>query len=153
MDEFEGIKLITESSILNNQAEIGMDSFYQAGFDNMLQELIKLQDELYFTKQHETKQEIKKKIHAIYDRIILHQLEGNPSAVEKYKEVKDVAQQPFILWQLYFPKVFREKQGFDIVIGNPPYGLINKKQNQNTSIFASKYEPLWQRIQKSSVSF
>lgn len=121
MDEFEGIKLITESSILNNQAEIGMDSFYQAGFDNMLQELIKLQDELYFTKQHETKQEIKKKIHDIYDRIILHQLEGNPSAVEKYKEVKDVAQQPFILWQLYFPKVFIKKAGFDIVIGNPPY--------------------------------
>lgn len=121
MDEFEGIKLITESSILNNQSEIGMDSFYQAGFDNMLQELIKLQDELYFTKQHETKQEIKKKIHAIYDRIILHQLEGNPSAVEKYKEVKDLAQQPFILWQLYFPKVFMEKHGFDIAIGNPPY--------------------------------
>lgn len=121
MDEFEGIKLITESSILNNQAATGMDSFYQAGFDNMLQELIKLQDELYFTKQHETKQEIKKKIHDIYDRIILHQLECNPTAVEKYKEVKDLAQQPFILWQLYFPKVFKEKQGFDIVIGNPPY--------------------------------
>ena len=121
MDEFEGIKLITESSILNNQAATGMDSFYQAGFDNMLQELIKLQDELYFTKQHETKQEIKKKIHAIYDRIILHQLECNPTAVEKYKEVKDLAQQPFILWQLYFPKVFIKKAGFDIVIGNPPY--------------------------------
>ena len=130
MDEFEGITLITESSILNNQAETGMDSFYQAGFDNMLQELIRLQDELYFTKQHETKQEIKKRIHAIYDRIILHQLESNPSAVEKYKKVKDAAQQPFILWQLYFPKVFKEKQGFDIVIGNPPYKLC---QPSNTS--------------------
>ena len=128
MDEFEGIKLITESSILNNQAETGMDSFYQAGFDNMLQELIKLQDELYFTKQHETKQEIKKKIHAIYDRIILHQLKSSPIAVEKYKEIKDMAQQPFILWQLYFPKVFKEKQGFDIVIGNPPY--VGEKGNK-----------------------
>lgn len=131
MDWFEEIKLITESSILNNQAETGMDSFYQAGFDNMLQELIKLQDELYFTKQHETKQEIKKKIQAIYDRIILHQLESNPSAVEKYKKVRTVAQKPFVLWQLYFPKVFKEKHGFDIVIGNPPYvqitkGIVNK---------------------------
>lgn len=131
MDEFEGIKLITESSILNNQAETGMDSFYQAGFDNMLQELIKLQDELYFTKQHETKQEIKKKIHAIYDRIILHQLESNLSAVEKYKKVKDAVQQPFILWQLYFPKVFKEKQGFDIVIGNPPYGAKFSRKEKN----------------------
>ena len=127
MDEFEGIKLITESSILNNQSTTGMDSFYQAGFDNMLRELIKLQDELYFTKQHESKQQIKKQIHDIYERIILHQLESNPIAIKKYKEIKDVAQQPFILWQLYFPKVFKEKQGFDIVIGNPPYVLLQDK--------------------------
>ena len=121
MDEFNGIKLITESSIIKNQASIGMDTFYQAGFDNMLQELIKLQDKLYFTTQHETKQEIKRRIQAIYDRIIFQQLESNPVAMEKYSKVKDSDQQPFILWQLYFPKVFKEKQGFDIVIGNPPY--------------------------------
>ena len=28
---------------------------------------------------------------------------------------------PFFPWKLYFAEVFREKQGFDIVIGNPPY--------------------------------
>lgn len=55
IDEFEGIKLITESKLLNNQSQNGMDSFYQSGFDNMLKELIKMQDELYFTKDHETK--------------------------------------------------------------------------------------------------
>lgn len=145
MDEFEGIKLITESNILNNQAKTGMDTFYQAGFDNMLQELIKLQDELYFTKHHETKQQIKKKIHDIYDRIIMHQLESNPTAVEKYKEVKDLAQQPFILWQLYFPKVFKKKKGFDIVIGNPPYigfqRVPNKEYLNNHYFTASgKYD-------------
>lgn len=152
MDWFEGIKLITESSILNNQAETGMDSFYQASFDNMLQELIKLQDELYFTKQHETKQEIKKKIQAIYDRIIMHQLESNPSAVEKYKEVKDLAQQPFILWQLYFPKVFMEKHGFDIVIGNPPYVSAQRQvadpllaKNRDDIVKSKRYKTLHQK--------
>lgn len=30
--------------------------------------------------------------------------------------------------------MFGIKDGFDIVIGNPPYGILNKKQNQNTSI-------------------
>ena len=65
--------------------------------------------------------QIKDKIHNIYDKIIIHQLESNPQAVENYNQVKDSSQQPFILWQLYFPKVFKEKQGFDIVIGNPPY--------------------------------
>lgn len=121
IDEFEGISLITESSLLNNQSAVGMDSFYQTNFDSMLSELIKLQDELYFTKDHESKKQIKDKIHNIYDKIIIHQLESNPQAVENYNQVKDSSQQPFILWQLYFPKVFKEKQGFDIVIGNPPY--------------------------------
>jgi Alw26I/Eco31I/Esp3I family type II restriction m6 adenine DNA methyltransferase len=37
-------------------------------------------------------------------------------------------------FKLYFSEVWREKGGFDIVIGNPPYGLLNKKQNQNFSI-------------------
>ena len=140
MDEFEGISLITESSLLNNQKEVGMESFYQAGFDNMLCELIRLQNDLYFTTDHESKRVIKEKIQNIYDKIILHQLDSSPDAIKAYYQIKNKESKPFVLWQLYFPKVFKEKQGFDIVIGNPPYGLINKKQNQNTSISANKYE-------------
>lgn len=128
IDEFEGIKLITESRLLNNQSPKGMDSFLQAGFDNMLKELIRLQDELYFTKDHESKWEILRKIHDIYDRIILHQLEGSSAAINKYKQLKHKNQKPFVLWQLYFPKVFRENNGFDIVIGNPPY--VGEKGNK-----------------------
>ena len=37
-------------------------------------------------------------------------------------------------FKLYFSEVWHKKNGFDIVIGNPPYGLLNKKQNQNFSI-------------------
>lgn len=37
-------------------------------------------------------------------------------------------------FKLYFSEVWHKKGGFDIVIGNPPYGLLNKKQNQNFSI-------------------
>ncbi|PUV22536.1 Eco57I restriction-modification methylase domain-containing protein [Sphingobacterium athyrii] len=37
-------------------------------------------------------------------------------------------------FKLFFSEVWRTKGGFDIVIGNPPYGLLNKKQNQNFSI-------------------
>ena len=117
-----------------------MESFYQAGFDNMLCELIRLQNDLYFTTDHESKRVIKEKIQNIYDKIILHQLDSNPDAIKAYYQIKNKESKPFVLWQLYFPKVFKEKQGFDIVIGNPPYGLINKKQNQNTSISANKYE-------------
>ena len=40
-------------------------------------------------------------------------------------------------WAIEFPELLSDKgvfQGFDCIIGNPPYGLLNKKQNQNTSI-------------------
>lgn len=40
-------------------------------------------------------------------------------------------------WAIEFPELLDEKSkfmGFDCVLGNPPYGLLNKKQNQNTSI-------------------
>jgi len=37
-------------------------------------------------------------------------------------------------FKLFFSEVWHYKKGFDIVIGNPPYGLLNKKQNQNFSI-------------------
>lgn len=36
--------------------------------------------------------------------------------------------------------MFGIKDGFDIVIGNPPYGLLNKKQNQKSSIISSDME-------------
>ena len=44
-------------------------------------------------------------------------------------------------WAIEFPELLDEKGtflGFDCIIGNPPYGLINKKQNQNTSIAVSE---------------
>ena len=40
-------------------------------------------------------------------------------------------------WAIEFPELLDERGvfgGFDCIIGNPPYGLLNKKQNQNTSI-------------------
>ena len=40
-------------------------------------------------------------------------------------------------WAIEFPEVLDEKGtflGFDIVIGNPPYGIMNKKQNKKEAI-------------------
>lgn len=47
-----------------------------------------------------------------------------------------MASKPYILWQLDFARVFREKGGFDIVIGNPPYKLC---QPSNTSEYYLNY--------------
>ena len=44
---------------------------------------------------------------------------------------------PFILWQLYFPTVFKENGGFDIIIGNPPYGA--KSSATDKKIFKKNF--------------
>lgn len=55
------------------------------------------------------------------DSVMNKRLSYDPNAIEAYQEVIMEDSKPFILWQLYFPKVFKENGGFDIVIGNPPY--------------------------------
>lgn len=44
--------------------------------------------------------------------------------------------------------MFGIKDGFDIVIGNPPYGLLNKKQNKKSSIIATDMEMYYYKTHK-----
>lgn len=140
IDEFKGNKLISESELLHNVSENSQMLLYQGGVDSLINELIRLQDRLFLVKEHDEKEEIKNNIQDIYNKIIMEQLQGNPEIEEDYYNSLEQVSRPFIIWQLYFPKVFKENGGFDAIIGNPPYGLLNKKQNQNTSIMADEYE-------------
>ena len=57
------------------------------------------------------------------DIIILTQFEGcKKETIDHYYDSTRLASKPYALWQLDFARVFREKGGFDIIIGNPPYG-------------------------------
>ena len=143
MDEFKGNKLISESELLHNVSENSQMTIYQGGVDSLISELIKLQDKLFFVKEHDEKEEIKKKIQDIYNQIILEQLHGNPELIEEYYEAIKESSKPFVLWQLYFPHVFRDNGGFDIVIGNPPY----VGQKGNAEIFEKfKASPKWKNF-------
>lgn len=122
VDEFKGNRLITESVLLNNVSENSQQTLFQQGVDGMISKLIELQDKLFFTKEHNEKEEIKLDIQRIYDDIILEQLQGNHELEDAYYDTINEPSKPFILWQLYFPRVFKENGGFDIIIGNPPYG-------------------------------
>ena len=126
IDEFKGNKLITESVLLNNVSENSQQTVFQQGVDGMLSKLIELQDKLFFAKEHNDKEEFKADIQRIYDNIILEQLQGNNELIDAYYDTKNEPSKPFVLWQLYFPRVFKENGGFDIVIGNPPYIQLQK---------------------------
>lgn len=46
----------------------------------------------------------------------------NDKIKEKLDKVQETEERPYFLWHLMFKEVF-DKGGFDIVIGNPPYGV------------------------------
>lgn len=120
IDEFEGTRLIKESDIFG-------DSTYQldmnhSRFESIVRTLIEKQNELFRCDNTEKKKQLKDEIESLRDMIIMSQLEGCTSdKIQRYHESKQMASKPYVLWQLDFARVFREKGGFDIVIGNPPY--------------------------------
>lgn len=127
MDEFCGIPLITANAVLGNDQGRQMTT-YDEQIGIMLQQLIELQSKLYDEKDHVAKDALKNQIQDIYNEIVMEQLKGNSEAVDAYFQAIQQPSKPFVLWQLYFPKVFRDNGGFDVVIGNPPY--VGEKGNK-----------------------
>lgn len=121
LDEFMGHKLMTENDALKNVSEGYQGTFDDQKFFRIINELIDLQTRLYDEKDHTEKDSLKQQIQDKYDSIVLEQIGQNQQLADAYYQASQQPSRPFVLWQLYFPKVFRDNGGFDIVIGNPPY--------------------------------
>lgn len=112
-------------------------------FENQdhIDELKAVRDE-FFNADTERKTELKLKFADIQKRMFQETISNyNKSASSRYKALSDWA--PFSNESTnWFDAewMFGIKDGFDIVIGNPPYGLLNKKQNQKSSIQVTKKE-------------
>ncbi|MBR3241387.1 MAG: N-6 DNA methylase [Parasporobacterium sp.] len=146
VDSFEGIDLICNTEALGNQEAGTNVSMADKLIEGQLNSLIELQDRLYNASSTGEKEEIKKNIQVYYDAIIMEQLQTNPEAMKKYADmvIANVASKPFILWPLYFPKVFKDNGGFDICIGNPPYGADIEKKIQD--YYRKKYNEVQFKI-------
>lgn len=121
VDEFRGIPLINKASNANAGNMEQSDIFTQT-YDAILPSLFKAQDELFYCTDTNEKVAIKQRIEGLKDEIIRVQLQQATDEVkEAYEDSKTYASKPYMLWQIDFARVFREKGGFDIVIGNPPY--------------------------------
>lgn len=54
--------------------------------------------------------------------------QGKSDKLSEIKALRKKHEKPFFLWKLEFSDVFRQKGGFDVVIGNPPY--VGEKGNK-----------------------
>lgn len=121
MEEFRGTKLITKNSVLKNLPQVSQTNMFDETVAATINRLIELQGRLYDEKDHVEKNSIKDQIQEIYDQLILEQIGFGGKVAEQYYKAIQQPSRPFVLWQMYFPRVFRDNGGFDIVIGNPPY--------------------------------
>lgn len=136
IDEYEGIKLFDKSILENekkddkkkNQKIEQMRLFFDS--DEILNEMFDKQNQYFAEGNEDNKLALKSRIDELRDQLIIQRLreEGKTEAIEKYKESKKEKTRPYFVWELEFAKIFKEKGGFDIVIGNPPY--VGEKGNK-----------------------
>ena len=158
IDEFRGIKLFDKKLLKeklnrkkvkenrqiainigeNNEIVIGIEQEYQ-----LLEEIQLLQSELFDIKDTEIKDKVKNKIENKEWELIEYKLNREKGLsfkeIEELKKQKKLRKRPYFLWELEYSKVFEEKDGFDIVIGNPPYistkGISKEDKQAYESVF------------------
>lgn len=158
VDEFNGIKLFDEELLkerpkrkkkeISNQismniegksVNVGIEQEYQ-----LLEDIQKLQNELFDTKENSEKVRIKKDIENKEWDLIEYKLTREKGLLfkerEELKKQRKSNRRPYFLWKLEFSKVFRNNGGFDIVIGNPPYIEFKKLDQELKDILKLNYD-------------
>ena len=74
-------------------------------------------------QQKSRKEQIKKRIETLEWELIEETLkeQNKQDSLKKLELYKRANTKPFFLWKLNFAEIFEEKNGFDVVIANPPY--------------------------------
>ncbi|MCR5145935.1 MAG: Eco57I restriction-modification methylase domain-containing protein, partial [Clostridia bacterium] len=143
VDEFEGIKLIDKNLIedskneveikplgkknINNQMRLfAEDSFgEQYGFysdekRSIINKLINKKSELFGTNNSADKKRILEEIDEYRKNLFKVNFRASDK-IDELMEIDNSHNKPYFSWELEFIEVFVENNGFDIVIGNPPY--------------------------------
>ena len=147
IDEFEGVPLFSEKMLSNNlknykrnESKLNRVDDIQVQqtlfsnndkIDEYFKIMLNLQKEYFTQSDNKIKKDLKTKIDNIQLGLVEETLKDCPTKLEKFKEVSTKRQKPWFIWKLEFYDVFKNNNGFDIVIGNPPY----VKERDNKKVF------------------
>ena len=145
IESFMGVDL----SGLTYERQSKHDSGAGSLFDdekNRLQKVVSdLLREYYSCSDHDSKIKLQQRI----TDTINAQLEAqnyNPEILKELRTINLAENNKFFLWHTWFSDVFNreDKEGFDIVIGNPPYVVTNKRDypiyKWNSDLYKMFYE-------------
>lgn len=146
IESFDGVDL---SRMMSNESQLGRVSkggsvvgTNQYGIEFASDDTkrnIQMQLKNYFSiTDHHKKTEMRRSINDSVKNYI-RQMGVTPSAENHLVSIDPSANQEFFLWHTWFKDIF-DNGGFDIVIGNPPYGeLRDLSDNQKDIMRFSKY--------------
>lgn len=138
IESFMGVDLRKLTYEKENKKDKGEISLFDDEKNRLQKTVSQLLSSYYSCSDHDRKIKLQKDI----TNTINKQLESqayNPTILCKLKEINLAENNQFFLWHTWFSDVFNRndnKNGFDIVIGNPPYGA-------NIDELISLYEQLY----------
>ncbi len=98
---------------------------------NIADKLKSLHNEFFNTSDKEIKKDLRTEIENLEWELIVTSLteNGKSDQIAELEKLRNKNIKPYFLFELNFPDVFTENNGFDVVIGNPPYGQIQQLSN------------------------
>ena len=128
----------------STQYVIGLDS------DLSQKNLQRLLREYFSVTDHQKKATMRHAINAEVKTLIRESVGGTPTFLVKLDQLDPSANQDFFLWHTWFKDIF-DKGGFDIMIGNPPYVVVEangKYRNYETESSLDLYAYFYERAFK-----
>ena len=118
------------------------------------------QQEFFNASSAERKRQLREEITRLEWELIEATLkeQGKTDSLTKLETFKTKGEKPYFLWKLNFSEVFRQKGGFDVVIGNPPYfnidtfgakAPIHDYLKRNYSVYMDKSDILFYFFERS----
>ena len=132
LEQYKGVDL---SAMTKRTVDVGNQlTFFNDMLDVYCKELRDKLAEYYACPEHSKKVELRNEIAELVKQQLIEQ--------HIYIDFEDLdlsANSQFFLWHTWFHDVFSRpsKEGFDIVIGNPPYGA--KYNNQTKQYYKNTY--------------